>query len=202
MSQTDPRIDAYISKSADFAQPILNHLRQLVHRASPQIKETMKWSMPFFEYKGTLCNMAAFKEHCSFGFWKGAMLADPDKILNVKEDNSMGQLGRITSLTDLPADELLIQYIHEAILLNEQDVKVPKSKPVAKTELLVPEYFTEFLKEYPQAQESFEKGSYSHKKEYVDWIVEAKTETTRQKRMQTAVEWLAEGKSKNWKYQR
>ncbi len=202
MSQTDPRIDAYISKSADFAQPILNHLRQLVHRASPQIKETMKWSMPFFEYKGTLCNMAAFKEHCSFGFWKGAMLADPDKILNVKEDNSMGQLGRITSLDDLPADELLIQYIHEAILLNEQGVKVPKAKPVAKTELLVPEYFMEFLKEYPQAQENFEKGSYSHKKEYVDWIVEAKTEATRQKRMQTAVEWLTEGKSRNWKYQR
>ncbi len=202
MSQTDPRIDAYISKSAEFAQPILNHLRQLVHRASPQIKETMKWSMPFFEYKGALCNMAAFKEHCSFGFWKGAMLADPDKILNVKEDNSMGQLGRVTSLDDLPADELLIQYIHEAILLNEQGVKVPKAKPVAKTELLVPEYFIEFLKDYPQAQENFEKGSYSHKKEYVDWIVEAKTEATRQKRMQTAVEWLAEGKSKNWKYQR
>lgn len=202
MSQTDPRIDDYISKSADFAQPILKHLRQLVHQASPQIQETMKWSMPFFEYKGTLCNMAAFKQHCTFGFWKGAMLADPENILNIKNDNSMGQLGRITSLADLPADELLIQYIHEAILLNEQGVKVLKAKPAAKTELLIPEYFTEFLSGYPQAQESFDKGSYSHKKEYVDWIVEAKTETTRLKRMQTAVEWLAEGKSRNWKYQR
>jgi len=202
MNQTDPHIDAYISKSADFAQPILKHLRQLVHQASPQITETMKWSMPFFEYKGTLCNMAAFKQHCTFGFWKGAMLADPEKILNIKDDNSMGQLGRITSLADLPSDELLIQYIHEAILLNEQGVKNVKAKPVAKTELLIPEYLTNFLNGYPQAKDNFDKGSYSHKKEYVDWIVEAKTEATRQKRMQTAAEWLAEGKSRNWKYHR
>jgi len=202
MNQTDPHIDAYISKSADFAQPVLKHLRQLVHQASPQITETMKWSMPFFEYKGTLCNMAAFKQHCTFGFWKGAMLADPEKILNIKDDNSMGQLGRIISLADLPSDELLIQYIHEAILLNEQGVKNVKAKPVAKTELLIPEYFTNFLNGYPQAKDNFDKGSYSHKQEYVDWIVEAKTEATRQKRMQTAAEWLAEGKSRNWKYHR
>jgi hypothetical protein len=157
MNQTDPHIDAYISKSADFAQPILKHLRQLVHQASPQVTETMKWSMPFFEYKGTLCNMAAFKQHCTFGFWKGAMLADPEKILNIKDDNSMGQLGRITSLADLPSDELLIQYIHEAILLNEQGVKNVKAKPVAKTELLIPEYFTNFLNDYPQAKDNFDK---------------------------------------------
>ncbi|WP_295773322.1 DUF1801 domain-containing protein [uncultured Mucilaginibacter sp.] len=202
MSQTDIRIDDYITKSAEFAQPVLIHLRTLVHQACSQIQETIKWSMPFFEYKGTVCNMAAFKQHCTFGFWKGKLLPDPHGILNMKDENAMGQLGRITGLSDLPPDEVLIQYIKEAIALNENGVKVEKAKPATKADLVIPDYFIDFLNQHPKAAAQFNQYGYSHQKEYVQWITEAKTETTRLKRMQTSVEWLSEGKSRNWKYQK
>jgi uncharacterized protein YdeI (YjbR/CyaY-like superfamily) len=201
MQQYDPRHDAYIAKAAPFAQPILTHLRQLVHQAVPEIQETVKWSMPFFDCQGLVCQMAAFKQHCTFGFWKGSLLTDPYQILNIKDDNAMGQLGRITSLADLPSDEILMQYIWEAVKLNQDGVKTNKPKPVAK-ELVVPDYFTNLLKQHPHAEAQFNQYSYSHQKEYVEWITEAKTEPTRQKRMQTAIEWLSEGKSRHWKYQK
>ncbi len=72
----DPRIDAYIAKSVPFAQPIMEHCRALIHEACPEVTETIKWGMPSFEYKGILCGFAAFKAHCSFGFWKHAILAE------------------------------------------------------------------------------------------------------------------------------
>jgi hypothetical protein len=122
MENVDPRIDAYIAKSSDFAKPILTNLRQLVHQACPDITETMKWSMPFFDYKGTVCNIAAFKEHASFGFWKATMLTDPHQLLNKGYEPSAGSFGRITSLADLPDDKILIAYIREAVQLNETGV--------------------------------------------------------------------------------
>ncbi|MBA2563407.1 MAG: DUF1801 domain-containing protein, partial [Chitinophagaceae bacterium] len=111
MSTTDPRIDAYINKAAPFAQPILHHIRQLVHKACPQVEETIKWSFPHFDYKGMLCNMAAMKQHCSFGFWKASLMADPEKLLNKIGNTGMGSFGKITSLNDLPSDKILVSYI-------------------------------------------------------------------------------------------
>lgn len=203
METFDKRVDAYIEKSADFAKPILQHIRALVHRAAPGIKETIKWSFPHFDYKGTVCSMASFKQHCALGFWKSSLLADPHNLLNVNASSAMGQFGRITSVNDLPADEILIDLIQNALELNEKGIKIsPKRASNSKAELEIPAEFSEALSANPRALSNFEEFSYSCKKEYLDWFSEAKTETTRQKRMTTALEWLNEGKSRNWKYER
>lgn len=201
MEQYDSRVDAYIAKSADFAKPILTHLRELVHRASSEIKETMKWSSPFFDYEGPVCQMAAFNKHCAFGFWKAALLDDPYQILNQEADTA-GSLGRITSITDLPEDEILIQYIQQALLLNKEGIKAPPrpKTPLDKNELGVPTYLTEALNQHHDAKEHFEKFSPSQKKEYITWLEDAKTESTRLKRLNTAIEWVSEGKIRHWKY--
>lgn len=130
MGTNDPRVDAYIAKSAEFARPILEHLRALVHKACPDVQETMKWSFPHFDYKGIVCSMASFKHHCAFGFWKASLMKDPHKILS--SDEAMGHLGKITSLNDLPSDRVMIAYIKEAAALNEAGVKVSRPKPAAK----------------------------------------------------------------------
>jgi uncharacterized protein YdeI (YjbR/CyaY-like superfamily) len=197
MPALDPRVDAYVEKSADFAKPVLSHLRKLIHKASPDITETIKWSMPCFDYKGILCNFAAFKQHCSFGFWKQSLM-ESDAFPTNK--TAMGSFGRITSVKDLPNDKVMIGLIHQAMALNEKGVKVAK-KPTDKKELVVPSDLTKALSKNKTAKAAFEKFSYSHKKEYVQWIEEAKTEATRNKRLATTVEWLSEGKSKNWKYE-
>ena len=202
METFDKRVDAYIEKSAEFAKPILTHLRALIHKASPEITETIKWSFPVFAFKGTVCHFASFKQHCAFGFWKGSLLPDPEKILEDNRDSAMSQFGRITSLKDLPSDEVLIQYIRNAVLLNETGVKLPAKKKTTVADVKVPTYFNEQLSKNPLAQSTFEAFSNSHKKEYLEWLAEAKTETTRQKRMETALEWLSEGKSRNWKYKK
>ena len=202
MKNTDKRIDAYIARSADFAKPILTHWRELVHKACPEIVETMKWSFPHFDYKGIVCSMAAFKEHCAFGFWKASLMNDADKILTGSRE-AMGQMGQIKSPADLPSDEILIAYIKEAVRLNEDGVKLPAKSKTAETKpLAVPDYFTATLKTNRKAFDAFENFSRSHRKEYVEWITEAKTEATRNRRMATAIEWLAAGKSRNWKYER
>ncbi len=201
MAKKDPRIDTYIVKSADFAKPILNHLRALVHKACPDAEETMKWSFPHFDYKGEMmCSMAAFKQHCSFGFWKAALMKDPVLIANAKSEAAMGHLGRITSLKDVPADKIILGYIKEAMKLNDDNIKVAKPKPASKSELIIPLYFTAALKKNKKALAVFEGFSYSNKKEYVLWVTEAKTEDTRNKRLTQAIEWMAEGKVRNWKY--
>ena len=202
MEQYDPRIDAYIAKSADFAKPILIHLRELIHKTSSNISETVKWGFPHFDYKGTICSMASFKTHCALGFWKSGLLTDPYHILVKESANAMGQFGRINSLDQLPDDEILSAYIQEALLLNEKGIKVSK-KPVAPIQnISVPDYFQNVLDKNEVAKANFEKFSNSHRKEYIMWFEEAKTDETRNKRMITAVEWLTEGKSRNWKYER
>lgn len=199
MPTVDPRVDAYIEKSAPFAQPILNHIRKLVHKAYPGIEETMKWSFPHFEYKGTICSMASFKQHCAFGFWKQSLL---EQAAFPAEKTAMGSFGRITSVKDLPSDKVMIGLIHQAVELNEKGIKVEKKKPVSNQELVVPRDLTKALSKNKAAKVAFEKFSPSHKKEYVMWIEEAKTEPTRNKRLATTVEWLSEGKSRNWKYEK
>ncbi|MBW4888781.1 YdeI/OmpD-associated family protein [Mucilaginibacter sp. HMF5004] len=205
MENVDPRIDAYIAKSADFAKPILTHLRQLVHNACPGIEETMKWSCPFFDYKGPLCQMVAFKQHMGFGFWKATAMADPNKIFKSQEESSAGSIGKITSMAQLPPDEVLIAYIKEAVALNESGVKLPtrttNKTPVVKAALITPPEFITMLEGNSMAKMHFEEFSPSKRKEYIEWFVDAKTEATKQKRMDQALEWISEGKSRHWKYQ-
>lgn len=196
------QVDQYIINSAEFAIPILDHLRNLIHKADARIEEKMKWSMPFFDFKGTVCHMASFKHHCTFGFWKGSLMQDEYGIFKERSE-AMGLLGKITSLEDLPPDEVLIAYIQQAIQLNENNVKLPaKPKSTEKKELVIPEYLVEALQEDPEALAVFQNFSTSNKKDYVLWLEEAKTETTRQKRLVTTLLWLAEGKTRMWKYKK
>jgi len=197
MPTVDPRVDAYIEKSAEFSKPILVHIRKLVHKACPDITETMKWSFPHFDHKGTVCSMASFKQHCAFGFWKQALL---EQDAFPAEKTAMGSFGRITTVKDLPTDKVMIGLIQQAVELNEKGIKVAK-KPVEKKELIVPKDLTSALSKNKTAKTTFDKFSPSHKREYVAWIEEAKTEPTRNKRLATTVEWLSEGKSRNWKYE-
>jgi len=197
MPTTDPRVDAYIKKSEDFAKPVLKHLRALIHEACPKVTETLKWSMPSFEYKGILCGFAAFKEHCTFGFWKESLLK-----AQFPEKNAMGSFGRITSLKDLPSDVKLKKLIKEAVRLNEENIKLPKKPPAKKAQVVAPDVLLEALARNEAAAETFNNFSPRCKREYVEWITEAKTEPTRDKRVATTIEWLSEGKRRNWKYEK
>src|ERR1700722_11083239 len=200
MPTKDKKVDAYIAKAQPFAQPILKHIRELVHKACPGVEEKIKWSFPVFDYNGIMCNMAGFKEHCSFGFWKQKLMKDPNKIFGIKE--SMGNLGKITSLKDLPSDKIMLAYIKEAASLNKEGVKLPPrvKKVLDGKSLVVPDYFKKALSKNAKANKVFEAFSPSQKKEYIDWLTDAKTEETRNSRMVLAVEWISEGKIRNWKY--
>jgi len=201
MATKDPRIDAYIAKSADFAKPILSHIRELVHQGCPESEETLKWSMPFFTYKGMLCHMAAFKSHCSLGFWKSNLVMGNENSSSNDEKDGMGQFGRIGSLKDLPSDKKMLAYVKEAKRLNDEGIQKPsKPKPKGPRELAIPAELSAALKKNKKASAAFEGFSYSHKKEYVDWITEAKRDETKSQRLATTIAWLAEGKSRHWKY--
>jgi uncharacterized protein YdeI (YjbR/CyaY-like superfamily) len=199
MGTFDPRIDAYIADSGAFARPVLTHLRELVHAACPQVEETMKWRFPHFSYRGMLCHMAAFKQHCTFGFWKGSLVLDREVT---EGESAMGQFGRITSLADLPPDDELTAYIHRAMQLNETGTKpaARTRRGMPKPEAVVPDDLAAALAQNDAARRVFEGFSPSQRREYVEWIAEAKADATRSKRLATAVEWMAEGKSRNWKY--
>ncbi len=199
MPSTDKRIDAYIEKSAEFAQPVLIHLRKLIHKGCPDVTETLKWSMPSFEYKGILCGFAAFKQHATLMFWKQSLL-ESDAF--PKNKTAMGSFGRITSLKDLPSDKVLLGLIHQAMELNEKGIKVPKKPAPAKKEIVVPDDLKKALSKTKSAKLNFEKFSPSQKREYIEWITEARTDPTRDKRLATTIEWLAEGKRRNWKYEK
>ena len=197
----DPRIDLYISKSAEFAKPILIHLRELIHTACPDVQETIKWSFASFDYKGPMCSMASFKQHCAFGFWKASLMREISLTKNSESESAMGHYGKITSLKDLPSDKKIIAHIKEAMILNEKGIKLPPRKvTAAKKQIVVPDYFLKQLKKNKKALATFESFSPSHKREYVEWITEAKTDETKNRRMDAAIEWMAVGKSRNWKY--
>jgi len=198
MGKKDPRVDAYIEKSAEFAKPILKHIRKLVHSACPEVEEAIKWQFPTFNYKGLLCSMAAFKAHCTFGFWKYKLLFPDDA--GCGERDGMGQFGKMTSLADLPKQSVLLAYIKQAVRLNDEGIKLPPRPKAKRKELVIPDYFSAAIKRNKKALATFEGFSYSHKKEYVQWITEAKREETRQQRLDTAVGWIAQGKARNWKY--
>lgn len=203
MATKDKRIDAYIEKARDFAKPVLTHLRTVIHKASRDIDESIKWGMPYFQYNGKLlCFMASFREHCVFGFKQGAMMTDPKGLMQRSSDKSgMGHFGKIKDMRDLPSEKVLIQYIKEAIKLIDRGVRTPQKKAPA-TEIEVPEDFMKLLKKNKESHQAFEEFSKSHKKEYIEWITEAKTAETRNKRMNTAIEWIGQGKGRNWKYEK
>jgi uncharacterized protein YdeI (YjbR/CyaY-like superfamily) len=200
---TSPAVDDYIYKAELFAQPLLIHLRGLVHKNCSTVVETIKWGFPHFEYnKGNMCSMASFKQHCAFGFWLAPIMKDPDKIFVLAgEKGAMGHLGQIKTLSDLPSEAILSSYIQEAMQLIDSGAKLKTRKVEAsKKELIIPSYFTSALESNIKAKACFEAFSYSNKKEYLDWITEAKTEATRNKRLDQAFKWMAEGKIRNWKY--
>lgn len=195
MAIRDPRIDAYIARSADFAKPILEHLRAVIHTACPEVEESIKWRCPHFMYQGKLmCSMAAFKQHCSFHFWHGK------EVVGETDTEGMGQFGKITSVKELPSKKALITYVRKAIALREEGVTRKRAKPTPKPPLELPTDFAALLKKHTAARKAFESFSPSAQREYVEWITEAKTDATRQKRIATSLEWLAEGKHRNWKY--
>lgn len=200
MANRDPRIDAYIARAPDFARPVLEHLREIVHEACPDVQETIKWSMPFFDYHGPLANMAAFKAHAAFGFWKAALILDAD---GRSAEPAMGQFGRITGVADLPSKRVLSGYVKQAAKLNEKGVKSPtRSAPKAKPAPEPSPAFAAALRKHAGARKHFEAMSPSHRREYVEWIAEAKRDETRDTRIATAIEWLAEGKARHWRYER
>ena len=195
MGKVDPRIDAYIAKAPDFAKPILQRFRELVHRAVPDVDETIKWSSPHFEHKGVLAGMAAFKQHCNLILWKAPL------VIGGKGNSEGGPLRNITKLSDLPPDKTIIGWLAKAAKLNEQGVKTTRVAPARKPVVIPPE-LKKALAKSKKAAAAFEKFPPSHKREYAEWIAEAKGPDTRQRRAATALEWIAEGKGRNWKYQK
>jgi hypothetical protein len=193
MGKKDPRVDAYIARSGEFARPILTRLRALVHQGCPDVVETIKWSVPAFDYQGPLCGMAAFKSHCIFGFWKAALL---------KGGTAANQRMRLESLDDLPSDRALLTMIRQAARLNDSGVKTTRTPPGTKPPLETPAALVAALRRNARARAAFAAFPPSHKREYIEWIVDARTDETRRRRLDTAVTWIADGKPRNWKYMR
>jgi len=200
----NPKVDAYIAKAQPFAQPILSHIRELVHKACPEVEEAIKWSMPFFVLRGVILgHMAAFKQHCAIGLWGPEMNA----ILNeagLHSENGMGSLGKITSLKDLPADKKMLGYYRQAaelIVSGQRTKSLERTAKSPKPALEVPAELTAALKKNKAAAKVFAGFSPSCQREYSAWITEAKRLETKEKRIAQAVEWIAEGKQRNWKYQ-
>lgn len=198
MGTRDPRVDAYITKAAPFAQPILGEIRERVHAACPDVVETIKWSFVSFEYRGLLCSMAAFKAHCTFGFWKNALV-----VGDAGDRTAMGSFGKLASVKDLPSKRDMAAYIKKAMRLNDEGVPAPHTvKPrVPKPPVQVPADLAAALSSNAAAKAAFEAFSQSHRREYVEWITEAKREETRERRIEKAVTMMAEGKSMNAKYE-
>lgn len=209
MATKDPRVDAYIEQANDFAKPILVKLRAMVHQGCPDVVETIKWGAPAFEYKGPFCGMAAFKKHCACGFWKAELIFKNRNSSAAKFGDKLSwgvkvkdpAAARITDVKDLPSDAVLLRIIKEARKLNDEGVRLPPHNP-RPTPPPLPKDFNAALKKSKQATANFEAFSPSHKREYIEWITGAKRVETRRSRIATAVEWITEGKSRNWKYQR
>ena len=203
MAQFNSKVDDYIAKAADFAKPILEYLRKIIHETCPEVEEVIKWGIPHFDYKGDMmCILAAYKKHCSFSLFKAELMTHPKLKENAKPGQSMGNMDKLTSLSDLPEKAVLVAYIKEAMALNEAGIK--KARPVSeKPQVIeVPDYFSEKLAANPLAKEIFESKSQSFRKDYLVWITGAKTEATRQTRIEQALEWIADGKGRFWQYEK
>jgi uncharacterized protein YdeI (YjbR/CyaY-like superfamily) len=199
MPAKDVRIDAYIGKAPPFAQPILKRIRKAVHAGCPDADESIKWGMPAFSYKGPLVGMAAFKAHCALAFWKASLMKT---LPTDRGTDAMGEFGRLESLDDTPSDAQLVKMIKEAAALNDAGVKVARQPKAPKPPPKAPSYMLAALKKNAKAHAAWKALPPSHQREYIAWITDAKTEATRTRRLETAVPWIAEGKGRNWKYQR
>ena len=197
MSKRSPEVDAYIAKAAPFARPILERIREAFHAASPKIEETIKWGVPHFDYKGIVGSMAAFKQHVGWGFWKAKLMKDPAGIL---KGTGMGG-ARTENVSQLPSKKVLIEYVREAVQLNEEGTKLDRTPSTRSAKPIeVPDDLAAALKKNKKAKTTFDGFPPSHRREYIEWITEAKQEATRAKRLAQAIEWMAEGKPRNWKY--
>jgi uncharacterized protein YdeI (YjbR/CyaY-like superfamily) len=188
----DSRIDAYIAGAAPFAKPIITQVRDVVHEACPGIVETIKWGHPSFDHHGIVCGPTAFTAHCVLSFWKASLLGDASLLRR-----------EVKSVDDLPSRRDLLRLVKQAAKLNEDGVTVPeepRKRPSDASTLTVPDVLTNALRKNKKAQATFEAFSHTNKKDYVEWISEAKSDDTRQKRLDQAIEWMAEGKPRNWKY--
>lgn len=202
MEKYSAQVDEYIEKSPDFAKPILHYLRETIHETCPDAEEAVKWKFPAFMYKGKiLCSITAFKQYCSLGFWLHQEMKTISELETAAEKSNMFSLGKITKMEDLPSKTLLKKAIKEAMELTDMGVTMKKAAP-SKTETQIPDYFQTALNANEKALQVFQKASPSFRKEYINWITDAKTETTRHKRMEQALEWISEGKGRNWKYER
>jgi hypothetical protein len=195
MATRDPRVDAYIERAPDFARPVLVHLREVVHAACPQVEEDIKWGAPHFLHHGMLASMAAFKAHACFGFWRAKELF-PDG----GQDGAMGQFGRLESVKDLPSKKTLVGLVKQAMALNESAAPRPKKAAKPKPEATPSPAFAAALAADREAKAAFAAFPPSHRREYVEWIDEARREETRARRIAQAVEWIAQGKPRHWKY--
>ena len=202
MGKKDPRVDAYIANSPEFAKPILTYLRDLIHEGCPDVVETIKWSTPTFDYHGIMLGIAAFKQYCTLGFWKAPLLMLDGKPVSNEMESGVGQFGKLTTIKDLPAKSKLLKLVRDAAKLNQSGVTMDRKPRAAAKPVKVPPELTRALHKNAKARAAFETFSPSHKREYAEWIAEAKTPETRQRRLDTAIEWIGEGKSRNWKYMR
>jgi len=202
MGKRNKRVDAYIGRSAQFARPILNHLRTLVHKATPGVGETIKWGVPNFDYKGMMCTMAAFKEHCSFGFWKASLMKEFKNLFSRMGKLGMGHMGQIRTLADLPPDAVILRMIREAARLNDGRASNAPRRKAKAIVVKVPAVLSRALSDNKKAKLTFDSFSPSNKRDYAEWITEAKTSKTKAKRLESAIQWLVEGKPRNWKYMR
>lgn len=200
MGKKDPRVDAYIANSPDFAQPILKYLRDVIHEGCPEVVETIKWSSPTFDYHGIMVGFTAFKQHCVLGFWKSPLLTLDGKPLSTQMESGADQFGKLTSIKDLPSRAKLLKLVKDAAKLNESGATVPRPPRSAPKPVQLPPDLSTALHKNAKARAVFEAFPPSHKREYVEWIVEAKTDETRERRLKQAIEWIAEGKQRNWKY--
>jgi uncharacterized protein YdeI (YjbR/CyaY-like superfamily) len=200
----NPAVDAYVAKSADFARPILKRLRELMHKADPNIAETIKWGVPHFEHEGIVASMAAFKQHVAFGFWNEKLLREQlgrDAGRMFPRDAEKGMGGRkVRALAELPPAALIVRTAKAAVALNDAGLRpkrVLKRKPPPKA----PPDLVAALKRNAKARATYGRLTPGQQREYVEWLVEAKQAATRERRLAQAVEWLAEGKQRYWKYQ-
>ena len=199
MTKRSPEIDRYIENAAAFAQPILKRIRKAFHEGDPDIEEAMKWRNPTFEHDGIVGGMAAFKAHVRWGFWKAKLMSDPLNLFAGGDDASIA-FANVTSVDQLPPHDVIVDYVREAVRLNVEGVKAQRPARKKSEAVEIPAELTAALKKNKKAKATFDAFSPSNKREYAMWIAEAKQEATRKKRIETAIEWIAEGKPRNWKY--
>ncbi|MEM9410128.1 MAG: YdeI/OmpD-associated family protein [Planctomycetota bacterium] len=201
MPKLDPRVDQYIENSPEYAQPILSKIRKAFHKGCPEVEEAIKWGCPHFLHHGMLGGMASFKKHVSFGFWRSKELEDPEELFETGTGKKASMCNaHVHNLKELPTQKVLVDYVRRATILNQTSPS-PKKASTKKISTEIPTDLADALKKNTKAKKTFESFAPSHKRDYIEWINEAKRKATREKRLATTIEWLSEGRRRNWKYE-